>query len=138
MAKKIDFDDLIRKGEDIKALRFLAKELYSNNMIGGTRKRFLDKVADDFDKTIDTEAYANKRAIELIKENERLKESLRKCSPLEQRTLVEETGVWCFCCKFCRQIQASDTREFHTENCEYVRLTGLGDINVGKKDVGAE
>lgn len=193
MPKKIYFDDLIRKGEDIKALRYLAKELYNGKMIGGTRKSLLDRVADEYEKLEENEAYASLRAIELIKENEKLKqevircfeeneklkdenngishgylehiealqnlhqqeienliykvqyltdcgiekeekykEALRKCSPLEPRVLAKETGVWAYCCKFCRQIQASDTREFHTDDCEYVRLCGT-DINVGIK-----
>lgn len=73
---KIDFDDLIRQGEDIKALRYLAKELYKNNMIGGTRKRLLDRVADEYEKMEENEAYSSLRAIELIKENENLKQEI--------------------------------------------------------------
>ena len=58
------FDDLIRKGEDIKAIRYLAKELYNSALIGGTRKRLIDRVAD--------------KLKELQKENNELKQILGK------------------------------------------------------------
>lgn len=88
---KIDFDDLIRQKEDIKALRYLAKELYKNNKIGGTRKRLLDRVAGGFEELEENEAYASLRAIELKKENEKLKQEIEhNRTPIEHnRTQIE-------------------------------------------------
>ncbi len=60
MIKKIYIDDLIREGNDAKALQYLAKELYKKTLIGGTRKRLMDRVAD--------------KLKELEKENDNLKE----------------------------------------------------------------
>ena len=62
MAKKIYIDDLIREGNDAKALQYLAKELYEKTLIGGTRKRLMDRVAD--------------KLKELEKENDKLKEMI--------------------------------------------------------------
>lgn len=63
-------------------------------------------------------------AINCLKENEWLKESLRKCSPWENmgsydchecnQLIVEETY-----CVFC----GADISELHTDDCEYVKLT---------------
>jgi len=44
---KIDFDELIRQGEDIKAIRYFAKEYYDNGKMGHTRKLLIERVADE-------------------------------------------------------------------------------------------
>lgn len=43
------FDDLIRAGRDIDAMRFLAQEYYDNGKMGHTRKLLLERVADDYE-----------------------------------------------------------------------------------------
>ena len=58
MAKEKHIDDYIKEGDDVGALRYLAKELYTSFKIGGTRKYLLDRVADRLER--------------LTKENERL------------------------------------------------------------------
>lgn len=49
---KESFDDLIRTGRDIEAMRYLAKEYYANGKMGHTRKLLLERVADDYDKAV--------------------------------------------------------------------------------------
>jgi hypothetical protein len=83
--KKIYIDDLIREGNDAKALQYLAKELYEKTLIGGTRKRLMDRVADKL-KELEKENTNLKYKIDYIsevaiQEKEQYMEALRKCNP---------------------------------------------------------
>ena len=44
------FDNLIRQGEDIKAIRYFAKEYYDNGKMGHTRKLLIERVAERAEK----------------------------------------------------------------------------------------
>ena len=50
MTKEKYIDDYIMDGDDVGALRYLAKEQYKAMNIGGTRKKLLDRVADKLEK----------------------------------------------------------------------------------------
>ena len=50
MRKEKYIDDYIKDGDDVGALRYLAKEQYKAMNIGGTRKRLIERVADKLEK----------------------------------------------------------------------------------------
>lgn len=55
---KNSFDDLIRSGDDVGALRYLADEYYKNGKMGHTRKLLLERVADTMETMqADRESY---------------------------------------------------------------------------------
>jgi len=53
---KMFFDDLIRQGEDIKAYKWLIKELYDGGKMGGTRKRLMERIVERLEKAEKKEA----------------------------------------------------------------------------------
>ena len=58
---------------------------------------------------------------------EQLREALKMCSPWEAY-VPESTNIWMPCCKFCRHISVQDitleeSMKYHTDDCEYVKLT---------------
>lgn len=84
----VNFDDLIRRGEDIKAVRYLAKEYYDNGKMGHTRKLLLERIAQNFEKLKD--------------ERDALLEELDNAQPCFACAGFKRNGGNCFGAGTCR------------------------------------
>ena len=60
------FDNLIKEGKDIQALRLFAKEYYESAKMGHTRKLLIERIADKYE-------ILERKLVELTLECERLK-----------------------------------------------------------------
>lgn len=73
MTKEKYIDDYIKEGDDVGAIRFLSKELYTSFKIGGTRKYLLDRVADKLERDASNMNWLSNTCAELSDEVKQLK-----------------------------------------------------------------